>query len=344
MRKFIFALVLLLGVLFIIWKIAEVQDIVETSQRGDWRYLALALGAQSAWLFTVALSYRSIFRALGLDEKVKNLLAIAAAATFLNIVTPTVGMSGMAVFISEAHRRNYSPGRAAVAGAVYLLLDYAAFICVLTLGLFVLIRRDNLNIGAITASVLLVALFVLLSILIYLGTRSGERLGRALAWMAQQVNRILWPFLRRQYLSEERAYDFANDASLGIKIFVGSPKKLIAPSLLAIAKQFLLMLVLFLCFLAFKVAVSPGTIVASFSIGYLFLIISPTPAGLGVVEGMLTLALRSMYVPVGAAAVVTLAYRGFTFWIPFLVGMASLRWLGKAKDIRPAGRKEFIGE
>jgi glycosyltransferase 2 family protein len=92
-------------------------------------------------------------------------------------------------------------------------------------------------------------------------------------------------------------------------------------------------MVFFLNFLAFKVVVSSGTIVAGYSIGYLFLIVSPTPAGLGVVEGMLTLTLRSMYVPIGAAAVVTLGYRCFTFWLPFLFGLISFRWLERSSRI-----------
>jgi uncharacterized membrane protein YbhN (UPF0104 family) len=58
-------------------------------------------------------------------------------------------------------------------------------------------------------------------------------------------------------------------------------------------------------------------------------IISPTPAGIGVVEGALTLALTSMYISLEDAAVITLSYRGITFWIPMLVGMISLRALEK---------------
>jgi uncharacterized protein (TIRG00374 family) len=58
-------------------------------------------------------------------------------------------------------------------------------------------------------------------------------------------------------------------------------------------------------------------------------IISPTPAGLGVVEGALTLALTSMYISLEDAAVITLSYRGITFWTPLLFGMISLRALEK---------------
>ena len=44
-------------------------------------------------------------------------------------------------------------------------------------------------------------------------------------------------------------------------------------------------------------------------------------------EGVLTVTLRSLNVPLGSAAVITLAYRGFTFWLPLLFGIVAFRIL-----------------
>ena len=78
-------------------------------------------------------------------------------------------------------------------------------------------------------------------------------------------------------------------------------------------------------FLAFKIPLSAGTLFAGFALAYLFMIVSPTPAGIGFVEGVVTLTLVSMTVPVGAAAVVILGYRAITFWLPLLVGMLAMQ-------------------
>ena len=76
---------------------------------------------------------------------------------------------------------------------------------------------------------------------------------------------------------------------------------------------------------------------------YLYcMIITPTPAGLGFVEGALTLALTSMYIPFSAAAIVTLAYRGFTFWIPLLVGMVAFRMLDGKSHVEQRIEDEFL--
>jgi glycosyltransferase 2 family protein len=335
MRKFLFALVLFIGVLFIMARFSEVQSIVETLQRGDWRFIALAAGIVGLWLLAVASSYYAVYSALGLNETLKRMLPMASASLFLNIVAPSAGVSGMAVFIAEARRMKYSPGRAAIAGAVVLLLDYIAFLSVLALGLVVLFRRNTLDAGEILPSAIMLAISLVVATLIYLGMRSAEALGKALAWLARGINRILRPILKREYLSEKRAYEFAADAAEGLHLLLEAPKRMIVPAGLALVKQALLITILWCCLRAFQVSFSTGTLIAGFSIGYLFLIISPTPAGLGFVEGALALALSSMYIPFSQAAIVTLAYRGFTFWIPLLVGMISFRALERLKDNHP---------
>jgi glycosyltransferase 2 family protein len=341
MRKFIFAVVLLLAVVYTIARLAEVQSILETIQRGDVRFLLLALGLQIGALIVSGLTYWSIYHTLGISERISSLILLSAAATFLNIVAPSAGVSGMAAFITRARQERYSPGKAAVAGAIFLLFEYGAFMFVLALGLLALFRRKNLDPGEIFASTVLFSLALFLAVLIYLGMRSKNHLGRALAWMSRKVNRVLRPFIKRDYLSEERAYQFAGEASEGIAAFLHRPSMVLLPGILALARQLLLISVLLMSFLAFKVAVAPGTLIAGYSMGYLFLIVSPTPAGLGIVEGMLTLTLRSLYVPFGSAAVITLVYRGFTFWLPFLFGLFAFRWLGMAAgkaptELRPA--------
>jgi uncharacterized protein (TIRG00374 family) len=124
---------------------------------------------------------------------------------------------------------------------------------------------------------------------------------------------------------------FAHDAAEGIRCLPRSREAFLLPFALALSSKALMISVLFLVFLAFKVPFSVGTLIAGFSIGYLFVIASPTPSGLGVVEGALTLALRSMWVPLEEAAVVVLAYRGYTFWLPLIVGSISFRHIAGPK-------------
>ncbi len=93
----------------------------------------------------------------------------------------------------------------------------------------------------------------------------------------------------------------------------------------------LLLASLALAFQAFREPFTAEVLIAAVSIAYLFTIISPTPAGIGFVEGAVTLTLTSLRVPLAAATVIALTYRGFTLWLPVLVGMAAMPRLAAMK-------------
>jgi uncharacterized protein (TIRG00374 family) len=93
-----------------------------------------------------------------------------------------------------------------------------------------------------------------------------------------------------------------------------------------------MMAILVSAFLSFQVPFSAGTIIGGFAISYLFLIVSPTPSGIGIVEGVMPLALSSLRVPWSQAVIITLAYRGITFWFPLGVGALALRYLNRSNN------------
>jgi uncharacterized protein (TIRG00374 family) len=329
MRNFIIAIALFLGFIFIVGKLSELQTIAETLQRGIWWFIGLALIVEGIWVLNSGASFQAIYRAMGIEEQIGTLSLMVIAANFTNIIAPSGGVSGLAIFMSEARRRNYSTARAAVAGVLFLLFDYLGLISILLVGLVILIRRNDLTLVVIIASAALVGLAMLFAYLLNLGMQSAVALGNALAMIARFLNRIARPFIHREYLSEQRAHEYAHDAAEGLINMRSQPRSMLLPLLLAFTNKASQIIILTLVFLAFKIPISIGTIIACFSIGSLFVIISPTPAGIGVVEGALTLALTSMYISLEDAAVITLSYRGITFWIPLFFGMISLRALEK---------------
>lgn len=329
MRKFILIVFLFLGAAFAYLSFGEIETILETLQMGNFWFVLLALLIQLGWFLVAGSTYLSLYRILGLDGTVYKLTLMSAAANFVNIVAPSAGMGGMAVFISEASRNGQSPGKVTVASMLYLFLDYIAFLFVLTLGLIILFRRNDLDPSEIAASAIIFAIAMALGFLLYLGSRSADALGNALARMARFVNRIARPFIHREYLSEKRAHEFAHEMAADLKSLPERPRSLIKPLLYAFANKALMMCILIAAFLSFRVPFTAGTIIGGFAISYLFLIVSPTPSGIGIVEGIMPLALSSLRVPWSQAVIITLAYRGVTFWIPLGVGAIALRLLNR---------------
>lgn len=337
MRKFVFIVVLFLGAALIYISLGEIESVIETLQQGNLWFILLAILIQCTWLIVAGLTYQSLYHLLGVEETVYKLILLSASASFVNIVAPSAGVGGMAVFISAAARDGHSPGKVTVASMLCLFLDYVAFLCVLTLGLIVLFRRNDLDPSEIAASAIIFAIASALGFLLYLGSRSAHALGHALAWMARFVNRVMDPFIHRQYLSEARAHEFAQEMAQDLKALPERPHSLIVPLLYSFASKALLMCVLLSVFLAFQVPFSAGTIIGGFAITYLFLIVSPTPAGIGIVEGIMPLALSSLRVPWSQAVIITLAYRGITFWIPLGLGALALRMLDRKLEAAAPG-------
>lgn len=331
MRKFLFILILFLGAAFVYLSFGEIETILGTLEKGNVWFVLTALAIQCGWFFLAGLTFQSLYKLLGLSGTIRDFSTMFAAANFVNTVAPSAGMGGMAVFIGNAKRKGQSPGKVTVASMLYLFLDYCAFLVVLMLGLIVLFRRNDLHPTEIAASFVMVAIATAIGALLYLGSKSAELLGNALAWMARLINRIVRPFIHREYLSEIRAHEFANEMATDLKSLPGQLRSLLKPMAFAFMNKALLMGVLVASFLAFQVPFSAGTIIGGFAISYLFLIVSPTPSGIGIVEGIMPLALSSLRVPWSQAVIITLAYRGITFWFPLGVGAIAFRILNRQK-------------
>jgi glycosyltransferase 2 family protein len=326
MRKLVFIVVIFLGATLVFLSFGELGSIVKTLQQATMRYIVLGIFIQLIWFVVAGLSYKSLYKALGLEETITKLMLLNASANFVNTVAPTGGAGGMAVFIGAASKDGHPVGKVTVASMLYLFVDYVAFLFVLTLGLIVLFRRNQMGPTEVGASSVMFIIATVLGFMLYLGSQSGRALGNVLAWMARFVNRVARPFIHREYLSEARAHEFAEEMAKDLRSLPERPRSLILPFVYSMIGKILLMLILMCVFLAFQVPFSGGTIIGGFAISYLFLIVSPTPSGIGIVEGVMPLALSSLHVPWSQGIIITLAYRGITFWLPLGIGAIAFRW------------------
>ncbi len=329
-RKILIIAVLLFGLIFAITRFTEMEKIASTLYAGDWRFVLLAVICEIAWLWLIGRMYYSIYHMLGMEVEQNHMVSLASAANFVSVVAPSGGMSSIAVFIADARQRGYPTARVTIANVIYILCEYLGVLGAFALGVVVLMRRNSMNLPAMIAAAALTGMVVVIFTLLLLAMRTPRLFGRVLGWLARGLNFITQPFIRREYLSLETVQQFAREAAESIALVrARSPWRVSRPVLLSITNKFVLMLILALIFMAFRVPFSIGTLVASFSISYLFVVVSPTPAGIGIVEGILTLWLRTLGVPLEPAAVIALAFRGVTFWQPLFIGGFMFRQVGK---------------
>src|SRR5689334_23726832 len=105
MRKFVFIIVIFLGAAFVYLSFGELQVILKTLQQGNFWFVLIALIVEFGWFSMAGFTFRALYHVLGIDEKVYQLTLLAAAANFVNIVAPSAGMGGMAIYISNAKDR-----------------------------------------------------------------------------------------------------------------------------------------------------------------------------------------------------------------------------------------------
>ena len=329
MRKILIILFFFISIGIAILSLGELKNTWRTLRHSDVRFMLLAIILLFCWILNEAAGYRSLYKLMDIREKLQHLVLLASASSFINVVAPTGGFGGVAVFVDDAGKRGHPRGLAAAVGALYLFLEYTAFMIILGMGWVVFIRRNDLKPGEITASFIMLGIVVGMGTLIYIGSRSGEKLGRILGWMAHRINQILWLFLHREYFHEIAAHEFGVEVAEGLSILRTKHRGIIIPFLFALNSKIIQTLILAMTFMAFGVPYSIGTIVAGFASAYLFLIVSPTPSGIGVVETLLPLALTSLSVAWEDSVIITLMYRGITFWIPLILGGISFRLLQK---------------
>jgi len=234
----------------------------------------------------------------------------------------------MVVFVTDGRKRGLPGARVTVALAMYYLFDFVSALTLVALGLVVLIRRGRLETGEVVATAILGVYALVLASWLVLAWRSPDRLGTIMTRVGAVVNRLLQRFLHRDYLDVGKARALAHDMAAGLTDLRHSRGGLLLPLALSLSHKALMVSILFFCFLAFSQRFSAGTLIAAYAIAYMFTVVTPTPAGIGLIEGILTVALAGIGVPLATAALIALAYSGVTLWLPLLYGMLSFRWVG----------------
>jgi uncharacterized protein (TIRG00374 family) len=332
MRKLILAVVVLLAILFVLARQADLNQVVETFQRGLPQWLVLAVILHLVAILNNGVTIRSIYRLLGLGEGLARLAMLWVASVFFTIVTSSGGWGGMAVFVADGRKRGLPGARVTVALAMYYLFDFVAALGMVALGIAVLIRRGKLETGEIVATTLLAVYATVLASWLVLAWRNPDRLASILTSGGAFINRLLRRFVHREYLDLEKARNLAHDMAEGLNDLRRSRAGLLLPFALSLSHKALMLTILFLCFLAFQQPFSAGTLIAAYAVFYMFTVVTPTPAGIGLIEGILTVALAGIGVPLASAALIALAYTGITLWLSLLYGMLAFRWVGLGKS------------
>jgi phosphatidylglycerol lysyltransferase len=321
-------IILTLTVLFlwaVVSRFTELGQLKNTLQQSQGSWILVALLSQVFYFIVFTSSYQAAFEAVEIKTRTRELIPVTLGALFVNLVVPAGIAGGTALFAQDFARRGKAATRTATGVLLQLVADFSAFAFLLVPGLIHLFLYHDLKGYEILAAILLLLLTASLGIIVLLGIWKPAWLQGIFSFTQQAANRLAAMFRRPPFLSDEWASKNAeefNQAALAVALH---PLGLVRTVFVAFLAHLLDLLTLYILFLAFHQPISLGALVAGYAIGILFWIISITPQGIGVVEGVMALTFTSLGVPGAVATTVVLVFRGLTFWIPMLLGFFAVQ-------------------
>lgn len=317
----------------------QLFEVYEVLRQGLWYFLLASAVVLMLVLVNQAMLQASIFRLFGLRVDEQEMLPLYLVRRFVGVAAPSGGFSAWVPFFQFARKRSIGMGAVVAANLIYTILWYSTFFLVLFAGLLTLFAGHDLAWYQISAAITMLLIDLAMIAGLVLAWAAPDALARVMGWLGRTFEKIVALVRRQPPLTAGEFIRFATDLSGAVdEMKRAGWKQTLIPVGHAAANEVLNALILYLVGLAFGVQMSAGVLVAGYSIGTLFYIISPTPGGLGFVEGTLILALTALGVRAHNATVITLAYRGISFWLPFLLGFLSLRWF----DQQTARTKEPV--
>jgi uncharacterized protein (TIRG00374 family) len=335
MRRWILplAVVAFLGVL--VARRTELDELVRTLALGRWPWVVAAAALQGVYYLVYAALCHAAFGVVGVRSRFREVFAVLLGSMFANVVVPSGGAAGAALFVDDAARRGESPARAAAGLLLTMTAILTALALVLLGSLAWLARRGELQSLEVWGAVALVAMIAAMVLLLVLGLW----LPRALHALLRGTAAAAGALARTLRLASPLGPDWAArtggefvEVAQALRARPLGPLGLLA---LALCMTVLDVASLGALFLAFRQAPGAGVIVAGYAFGILSWLLSPTPQGIGVVEGVMTLVYTSLGVAAGPATLVVLSFRGLTFWLPMFAGFLLLRRL---RSLRPEAR------
>lgn len=330
MKKILFRSSLLLVILAVfVYYIAKNLGTLEStlavtlSQSFGYIFAALVL-AILAFIFMAAMN-RRIFAMMGVKRTILEMAILQTSSLAVNVLVPSSGVSVAVLFASDARKRGESEAAAVTAVILALLADYVSIAGLMIFAVVYLNATHSLGPQVSIPAVAFFALTLGMYLLIYYSGRNKEAVEVFLKRARGLVNKMLAPFKKKIIKDEAVIDNFANELENAYLVMSRDKKDFAKAVSLIFIAHFMYLATLFVLFLSLGFDPLYRVLISGYAIGMMFVVISPTPNGVGFVETSMALAYTSLGLPGAAAATVTLIYRGFSFWLPLFIGFLALQ-------------------
>lgn len=308
----------------------ELSDVITLLRTGNWLYIGAAIIAEIAYFATLSWYFCITFISLSLSITFPTVLALQLAAQTLGTITPTEFIATQILFLSHGRAAKHSIGKTIFAIFLAQITDLLSFSLLLLFSIYLLIQHNALPHYVENLSIFLFGLVSLLTIAILSILWLPKAILSLFHYLQRLINRTTRFFHIQYTLTDQTAEKLKEQYSHIVEAHQAQPDAQFKVFFIALSGHIARVLALAAVLAAFAIHMPFWQIIAVYCIGTLAWIISPIPQGIGVAEGAFSLAIISFGIHVGPATTVALAYRGIIFWLPFLLGIPSLRYIRSA--------------
>ncbi len=287
-------------------------------------WLLVMLLLETAYLVFQGGILRGAYRLLGFTRGWWYGMLMYLAMNLVNTIAPVAGISGSIYMGYLERRQGVKRGEVVLVNFLYYATDYLVFLLVMLGCLAILAANGGIShpvkVAAQTFTVFVSVLLIGGGLLL-----SHRSWYEWLVWLVRSALRLVAP--KRADGVAEAMREFFVELQESWVAIRGRGREVLMPMLSALGLHIVSLAMLWAAFSAFGVPVNLEQVLAGYVVATLFMIVSPTPAGIGVAEGVLTAVFIVLGVSSESALLVALAYRGVFVWYPLILGVLVVNWL-----------------
>jgi len=312
--RIILTIFLFLFVLFILLRVAEIKNLIKIISNSNPFWLLLALFFQYLSFLFASLSMHEMFLDMNVKVRVWFLTKLNIAATFVDAVLPSQGISAGFFMFKALAKQNLEQGKRAIHLIFSFTINYAVFIILFAVSIFYFylnFKSIGITIGLSLFLFIIVAFFLLFLFIFFVSQDLAVRIINRLP--LKLINKFIKNFDERSkniligFYKERKKYKF-DFYRYGLLMFLSYVCKLLA---------------FFLAILSLNYNLSFDKVIISFVFSSILSIISYVK--LGFFELGLVLSLLALGIEYNLALATALVFRLISFWIPFVFGYVFFR-------------------
>lgn len=325
-KRVLFYGLLVGGLWLFITNLAQIKDVFLIVLASRWHWVLLGVLCQLGYFLGYAFLYQNTFRLVGIEAHWRQLFPLTFTTLFVTLLAP-FGGAGLALYVDDAKQHEKSGFKTAMGVLLGTFIFLLTFSSVLAVGLYVLHREGELQAHELFTSSVVFIIVVVSILLLWVGAKHPLLLHNIFNGIYNLYNPLMERIRPKWQLKETWVADRQNTVrTLGTKV-VENPLSLTRGISIAFILHALHMASLFCVVMALRQTLTIGMLITSYSITMLLVMISVVPQGVGLVEGVLTLLLRSFGIALEPALAIVAVYRTISFGIPAVIGFFLLRRL-----------------